>query len=463
MVDPGRLVDRGRELGLLEKAWSSRPGLAVVYGRRRVGKTRLLVEWLRGLGAPGAYYQAGMWSHGQNLMSLAEALEEQLGLRGFSRLSFPGLDTLLETAARLHGGDAAVVIDELTYWLRVAPGVAAELQRFIDHVLPSTRMLLVVSSSTVGVMERAVASGPLYGRASARLRMGEPSPWCIPFFAPGLGPGDLVRLYSLLGGVPHYLRLVRDAEEPLEAFLRLFGPEGLLSDEPLFVAREEFRDPHPYLSLLRALARGPRRLSEAAQEAGLPSSHASRYVRVLEEIGLVEKEQILFTRRSLYRVVDKPLRAWLSVLEPVWGLLAENPEAGREKARALAEAQAALTWEELARSHAVSTLAPGIGLTPANAGRGRLIHRGHEVDTVIIDEENETILAVEAKWGRITSREAARQAARTRAALAAALPARLQGYRVLLALYAREAEAGAEAHWDAVVTPGELPWRRGCV
>lgn len=461
MAGPSIFVDRLEELDTLERLWRlGEPGLVVVYGRRRVGKTRLVLEWLRG--KPHAYFQAGLWSHQQNLEGLARSLEEQLGLEGLSKLGFRSLRDLLLLASRLLGGRrAAIVIDEFTYWLRVAPPVAADLQWFVDHVLPSTGILLVLSGSLVGLMEREVVGGgaPLYGRARARLRLGELQPWCLPFFAPRYGSEDLVRLYGLLGGVPYYLRLVDDSLPPVEAYLGLFGPSGVLGDEPLFLLREEFRDPHPYLSLVRALAQGATSVNEAASRAGMPASHASRYLRLLVDLGLVAREAPLFTRRAFYRVADRLLRSWFYVVEPLWGRLAEGLPSAREDAVRRAERLAAEAWEQLAARHALAVLSSRLGLQPSVAGR--LVHRGVEVDYVIVDEENKAVLAVEAKWSSLGRREAEKTVRETMAKLYAALPRRYHGYRVQVALYLRSAE-GPEPQGAVVVEPGDLPWRGGC-
>ena len=464
MVDPGRLVDRGVELGRLRGLWDSgEPGLVVVYGRRRVGKTRLLLEWLRG--RRHAYYQAGLWGGSANLEGLVEAAAEGLGLPVLREASPRGLRGFFQLLAGLLGGErAAVVIDEFTYWLRVEPGVVSELQYVVDHVLPGTRLLVVLAGSLVGLMQREVVGGgsPLYGRARLRLRLGELAPWCTPFFAPRYGARELVEAYALLGGVPFYLRLLDDSLEPLEAFLALFGPGGVLEDEPLFLLREEFRDPHPYLALLRALAQGARRPGEAAQLAGLPSSHATRYLHVLADLGLVEAEPLLFQRRRrLYRVADKALASWLRVVEPIRHLLSEGAPGAREEAARRAGLRAAEAWEELARLHALSVLAPGLGIRPVEAGR--LIHRGEEVDFVALDHGSRQVLAVEAKWGTLGPGEAEAVARRTLAKLHAALPTRLHEYRVHVAIYAAEARGEQRLpDWATLVTAEQLPWRRGC-
>ena len=458
MVEPGFFVDRGPELRSLEEAWASgRPGLVAVYGRRRVGKTRLIMEWLRG--KPHAYYQAGLWPG--NLEGLAAAAAEQLGLeplREAAPRSLRGLFSLL--AALLGSRRAAVVLDEFTYWLRVEPGVVSELQYVVDHVLPGTRLLLVVSGSLVGLMQREVLGGgsPLYGRALLRRRLAELPPWCLPWFAPRYGPVELVEAYAFFGGLPFYLRLVDDSSPPLEELLRILGPGGVLEDEPLFLLREEFREPSPYLALLRALSQGATSLGEAAQLAGLPTSHASRYLHTLRDLGLVERERLLFQRRrSRYRVADNLLAAWLAVVEPAASLLRDNPPAGRRLAAGLAARHVARVWERLSCLHAVSQLAPRLGLSPSTYGR--LERRGEEIDCAVIDESSETVLLVEAKWSSLTAREAERIANAAARKAQALLPSSMSSYRVIAAVYARSADPPGDA---LVVTARDMPWGSGC-
>ena len=453
MAGPGIFVDRGRELGLLEDLWArGEPGLVVVYGRRRVGKTRLLLEWSRGKRA--AYFQAGLWSHEQNLEGLASALAEQLGLEELVESRPSSLRGLLRLAARLlQGQRVAIIIDEFSYWLRVAEPILADIQWFVDHVLPFTRMLLVLSGSIVGLMERSLAGpgSPLYGRARLRIRLGELPVWCVPFFAPRYGPEQVVELYSLVGGVPHYLRLVDDGLEPLEAWMALFGPEGVLQDEPLFLVREEFRDPHPYLALLRGLAAGATTLGKAASSAALPTSHASRYMRVLVDLGLVEEVPLLlYKRRRLYRLRDKALRSWLYLLEPLLPRGIRGERVVERFRRLVADA-----WEEIAIEHAMGFLLDRLGVRVTEAGK--LMSKGEEVDWVIIDRGGKQVLGIEAKWSTLEPREAERIEEATRRKIERILPSKLRDYKVRVILYAKECRGCAN-----VVTLRDLPWRKGC-
>lgn len=453
-MEPGGFVNREKEVLLLTRAWAKRPSFVVIYGRRRIGKTRLLREWVRKEGLRHVYYFAHLSGHAPNLAGLARALDEVFGTK-LSGGRWESLYHLLATAASaLRDGDV-IILDEFSYWVRSAPQAASELQQFVDEVLPQTGLVLIITGSLVGVMLRDILGGsaPLYGRATHKLRLRELSPWCIKKFAPRYSPRELVETYSLFGGVPHYLRLLDDSLTPFKAFTQLFGPGGDLEGEPYFIIREEFRDPHPYLAILEAVAAGNTTLTRIANYAGLPASHTSKYVRILTQLGLLERVPVLFSKRAPIRVADKALRSYLSLSRALHSLSQESPQL-REKYAALVS----LGWEELSSAHATTHLAREMGITPSAAGK--LIHKGTEVDWAIIDNTNKKILAIEAKWSDLSEADIRRIARRVKAATYTAFPSSIKDYDTHVAIYTRSApEHVKEAE---IITPEDMPWGKEC-
>ena len=422
-------VDRVEELSALEEAWKSRPCLVVVYGRRRIGKTRLVLEWCSRFSRPCIYYNAVPAKHEVNLRGLAQAIE-RWGIRGFSRARYESLDALLESLA-YRVEECAVVIDEFSYWARAEPRVVGELQRFVDHVLSSTRMMIVIVGSIVSVMHRAVVGGgaPLYGRARYRLRIEELSPWSVAEFYPWLGPEDVVRMYAMFGGVPHYHTMVRHGWSPREALQRLvLASTSPLRDEALFILREEFREPSTYYSILRAIAHGATTPSAIANSVGIHRQHVSKYLAVLEDVGLIERERILFSKRGLYRVRDKFLAMWFRVVEPI---VTTGIEPDMEAAWSSFESHVARVFEEIVLEYMkLLRRQRVIGFDDV----GRFIHRGIEIDIVAIDRESRTIHAVEVKWSDLDEREA-RSIARSLESKARRVP--LEGYGIELHIACR--------------------------
>ncbi len=396
-------VDRSAEIEALDRAWARRPGLVVVYGRRRVGKTRMMVEWVKKRRLKSVYYLAHLASHEYNLARMAEAASKQLGDPLLARLKPSTLGDLLELVARK--GDVVVVIDEFTYWARSSSRVLSELQEYVDHRLTSTRLLVVVTGSLVGVMENNVLGGgaPLYGRASTRIKL-EPLKYIyVRQIVSRMPPEDRIRLYALVGGIPYYLCLVRGKKRVGEAVEELITSPGapLLTEKDLLL-REEFRDPHTYNAILSALAKGYDTPAKIAQVTGIDSSHTSKYLHVLEHLGIVRREAPLFRKKGRYKIVDPILRTWYTLIEPVIDLL--ETEAYNEAHKAIMKRidnYTAMAWEEIVRDYLLQVYAEK-GYTVA----GRLEHKGEEVDIALLNTEEKKAILAEAKWSTLTLEEA---------------------------------------------------------
>jgi len=397
-------VDREHELEILERCWSERPCFVVVYGRRRIGKTRLVKEWLRG--KPYVYYLAQLASHEYNLRRFAEACSRSLNDPLIARLSPTTLTDLLQLVVERHG-DLAIVIDEFTYWVRSSPRVLSELQQFVDEILPRTRVALVVLGSLVGVMESSVLGGgsPLYGRARYRIKLSQLPPWYVKSFVPSYEPEKIVAIYALFGGIPFYLCML-DPRQSFEENLRrlLIEPGAPVRTERELLLREELRDPHTYNAVLSAIARGYDTPAKIAQITGLDPSHVSKYLNTLEYLGFVEREVPLFHKRGRYRISDPILRTWYHLIEPVQELLdLEAFDEAFSAVMARLDTYVATVWEEI-----VGIYLEKILCIEGYRIRGKLVKKGEEIDIALLDPDRKRIVVVEAKWSSIDLSEAER-------------------------------------------------------
>ena len=394
-------VDREEELEALDRAWASRPGLAIVYGRRRIGKTRLLREWIDRLprGTPTIYYMAHLASHEYNLARLAGRLAEALDQPALAKARVPGLQDLLALA--LRGREALLVIDEFTYWARAEPRVVSEMQEVVDHLLPQTRSLIVLTGSLVGVVERQILGGgsPLYARSLARLRLAPLPPKRAHPLLPRMTPEERIATYALLGGIPHYLCLAQGHSDHREVFWDLFlPPHAPLRHEAELLLREEFREPTVYSTILRAIAQGYTTPARVSQATGIPLPHLSSYLSTLEALGYVGREVPLFRKKGTLYIKDPLLRTWASLVEPFQELI-ELGRAEAAYARALERLPQLVAgeWERLIAMHLLEKYSRE-GYTEA----GKLVHRGEEIDVALLDPQGRRAIVAEAKWGSYT-------------------------------------------------------------
>jgi len=438
-------IDREAELEVLSRAWQDRPGLVVIYGRRRIGKTRLVMEWLRRFcRGRYAYYHALPAKHEVNLAGLAESLERGLGIRGLSRASFKSIDALLDLVTQ-QVSDAVIVIDEFTYWVRAEPRVVGELQRFVDHALLSTKALIIVSGSLVGVMFRDVLGGgaPLYGRASYRIRLGELKLRHVRSFHPELSDVDAFLTYVVFGGVPYYhvlIRGFRSIEDVLWEFFLSETPK--LRDEVTFILREEFRDPSTYYSVLKAIVAGADTPSKIAEVTGIHRQHISKYLAILEELGFISRDVPLFSRRGRYVIKDKILFTWFNIVEPIV-TRDPSPDRGRYlvEIRHRLSTQASKVFEEVGRRFALAWGAThGINFDML----GRYVHKGVEIDVVGVSRELKEVHLFEVKWGDLGRRDV-ESVLKALERKSLSLPESLSQYRLVLHVIARSYLAGMES------------------
>lgn len=352
-------LDRERELAALDAALRHRDGaLVVVSGRRRVGKTRLLLEWVKKHG--GLYFVADESTPVLQRRYFAEAVARRLP--GFADVDYRDWRTLLgrlATEARQLRFRGPIVVDELPYLVASSPELPSVLQQWLDHEARAAGLVVALAGSSQRMMQGLVldAGAPLYGRARAMLTIEPLAPRWLARGFPGLRGFDRLVAWTAWGGVPRYWELASalggSIEKRLDALV--LDPMGPLHLEPDRLLLEEAPSAAELRPLLDAIGAGAHRVSEIGGRIGRPATALSRALDRLQGLGLVAREvpfgtSAKDTKRSAYRLVDPFLRLWFRVVAPHRGVLALASPA--ERARLLEAHLPALTaaaFEELAR------------------------------------------------------------------------------------------------------------------
>ncbi len=458
----GSFVDRGSEMRWLDERWASgRAELLLVYGRRRVGKTRLVREWVerRGLGGRVLYFVAEEEPEQAMLARLSEALARFTGDELLAERPLTSWRQVLLYLARLATGERiGFVLDEFQYAVEASPGLPSTLQALWDTRLSGTKVFILLMGSLVSFSEGVLGSkSPLYGRFTGVLRLSPLSPLAAGCFAPTWPPGDRVRLYGVFGGVPGYLSEVDPSLGLWENIERLLlRPNARFLEEAKYLLREELREVQRYFAALEAIASGATSYGEIAQRSGVPGESLSKYLRVLEDMGLVEKQRPVLGRgRARYRIADPFLRFWFRYIPRhraaiELGLTEKVVEAVR---RDFEHNLAPQAWEEtMAAMVAEAARRSELPITPTRMGPWW--HRGEEIDLVALDEtvDPPVVLVAEAKWSRLDCREI-RRILDTLRAKAQRLPLMRRG-RTIYLLAARELDCenpellGDEVAWS---------------
>lgn len=326
-------IGREKELATLERLHASgRFEMPVVYGRRRVGKTRLIGEFINGKRA--VYFQARRTNAKANLDMLSLAVSA--GVTDGTSGSFDSFDAAFDALARLARKERlVVVIDEFPYLAQADPAISSLLQDKIDHVFKDeTQLMLVLCGSSLSFMEEQVLGyqSPLYGRRTAQMKVAPLDFFTMREFLQGMGARDAALMYGVTNGVPAYMEMVDPKKSAADNIRSLFfEPEGYLYEEPGNLLLQECRSPEQYDAIVQAIARGRSRLSEIASLARIPQSNARTYLKKLESIGIVKRELPFgddAAKRAVYALEDSMFRFWYRFVPANIGLV-EN-EMGAE-------------------------------------------------------------------------------------------------------------------------------------
>lgn len=407
---PYDFFGRERELEELNRRWEShKEEFLILYGRRRVGKTALLAEWIRRTANRVLYWVASPTSAAAQLRSFSQSIYnfENSGSPAPDSFTYATWEQAFREIARLAKDERlALFIDEFTYLLEVDPGIAGLLQNLWDHVLKNANMFLCLSGSHLGMMKREFFSyqAPLYGRASAQIHLKPFDFGSTHTFFPKYSAVDRVALYSIFGGVPAYWERVDPSKSISWNIKRhLLTSNNLLQSEPRLLLQDFISDPHNYLSILGAIANGAHIIKEISDITGLPSGHVSKYLGVLAATGFVERRVPVTepgpSRAGRYHIADPYLRFYFRFLADRQDQLALGAQdiALAEINRHMIDFIGRYTWEELCREWVLRAGALGrLPMIPDHVGSAW--NSKVQVDVAGINSMEKTLILGECKW-----------------------------------------------------------------
>ena len=308
-------IGREQELNALERLYASNKfEFAVIYGRRRVGKTALINHFLDG---KKAIYFMGVESNAkQNLENFSKSIMEYSnGIE--TETSFLSFQAALEYVFRLAQKERLVLaIDEYPYVARSSKSLASTLQLLIDKYKDSSKLMLILCGSSMSYMEDHVLAykSPLYGRRTAQMKL-------LPFdfeetcrYFKNLSSEDKALIYGIVGGTPQYLLQINDSLSVEENIKNTFlNPMSFLYEEPINLLKQEVREPAIYTAIITAIAAGASRMSEISGKVGEDTNVCSSYIKNLINLGIVQKETPYgekASRKSVYSIEDNMFRFW---------------------------------------------------------------------------------------------------------------------------------------------------------
>lgn len=400
-----RFVDRGLEIRTLEKEYAKKEAsLVIVYGRRRVGKTALLSEFIKGKN--GMYFLATQEAEAINRNAFREKTAEFTGNEFLAEASVDRWETIFKAfASRAWDEKPVLIIDEFQYLGKANPAFPSVFQKIWDEILMKCSIMVVLCGSLVSMMVSQTLSynSPLYGRRTAQIRLGQ-----IPFryygdFFDGLSRKEQIERYAVTGGVPKYIRSFAGCEDIFTGITEnILDRTGYLYEEPHFLLQQEVAEVGSYFSILRAIAFGRTKLSDIASFMETKATDLTRNLKTLIELDLVQREVPVTeenpekSKKGLYRIKDYYIRFWFTMIYPNQGDIEQgNITFVIDKIKkSFVRSHAAFVYEDVCREE----LATREDIPCHFSKIGRYWDKNTEIDIVALNEEESVILFGECKY-----------------------------------------------------------------
>lgn len=308
-------IGREKELAELNKLYESEKfEFAVVYGRRRVGKTAIINEFIKDKSA--IFFTGVETNEKQNLENFSKCILDY-AIKTPVNTSFATFQDAFEFIFRLSEKERIVlVIDEYPYVARASQSLASTLQLLIDAYKDVSKLLLILCGSSMSYMEDNVLAykAPLYGRRTAQFKV-QPFEFreaCRYFTR--LSDEDKALAYGLVGGTPQYLLQINDSCSMEENIKNIYlNPTSSIYEEPQNLLKQEVREPAIYNAIVTAIATGASKLSEISGKVGEGTDVCANYIKNLISLGIIKKETPMgedSSRKTVYSIADNMFRFW---------------------------------------------------------------------------------------------------------------------------------------------------------
>nr|MDO8116147.1 ATP-binding protein [Candidatus Sigynarchaeota archaeon] len=378
--------DRKTEMqALQERLNSDRFELIVIYGRRRVGKTELVLQATRAM--KRVYYLA---TGASNLPRFHDSCMAQVPSTAKVKMDYEVLFDHLKDKVDV------IIIDEFQEIIKEDENVVSLLQSVIDQHLHASRLKIVLLGSSISLMQSKVLGykAPLYGRRTGSMKLEPVRFYDLASFFPGATFEELVEIYGFADGIPQYLVQVK---RPFWQWLmsQLKDEIGFLRDELEFLLRYEFSNPSTYKSVLEAIALGNTTVGEIKDRMKVARTDISPYLENLATLGFISRQvpvtENTTTRSGRYYIKDNFIKFWFRFVYP-------NLSAIESRAFDMSTITdhygqyLGAVFEEVSMQYVIeSKLFPFSKI-------GHWWWKDHEVDIVGLHEPSETLSCGECKW-----------------------------------------------------------------
>lgn len=407
-MNMSKFIDREQEMETLVEEYNREgSSLVIMYGRRRVGKTTLISEFIKGKNA--LFFLASQESEAQNRNLFKEKAAEFIDSDLLRNATVSDWDTIFKAIIETKfETKPIIVIDEFQYIGKSNSAFPSIMQRIWDGLLKDKSVMLILCGSLITMMKEQTLeySSPLYGRRTAQIKLKQ-----IPFsyyekFFPNKESKELIEMYAVTGGVPKYIESLREEKDIYSAIKKyVLNPSSYLYDEPHFLLQQEVTEIGSYFSLIKTIAAGNSKLSAIATALELPQTRLTKYLKTLIDLDILEREVPITeenpdkSKKGLYRIKDNFIKFWFAFIYPNLSFLESgNTEIVMKKIeKGFVSGQVSFVYEDVCRQKMWKMNADEVW--PFTFSKiGRYWDNNTEIDIAALDPDGKNLILGECKY-----------------------------------------------------------------
>ncbi|MGQ4915933.1 MAG: ATP-binding protein [Candidatus Asgardarchaeia archaeon] len=400
-------VNRVDELKTLNTVYKKQGfSLVLITGRRRIGKSRLIEEFLKD--KEGLRVQFEKRKPMQNLMKFNKVISRYFDIPEVKYTNFS--DSFEFFRKQVKQKRIILALDEFSYLIRYSDAFA-EFQSIVDEILNDSNIMLIISGSALSLLKRSFFSytSPLYGRSDATIFL-QPLKFKHLFeWFPMADVESLIKLYSVVGGIPRYLEFFEARNIDNEIQHNFFDPSSFLFREAKELFEEEFDEPEMYFSIVEAISHGNTRVTDIANYCFAEAKNISKYLKILSDLEIIRREFPIFSKKKkggIYQIIDNYFLFWFRFVSKYF----EDIESGYPDEAINDFSKYFNTFLGVTFERIVKEILIDFGrhnLLPFKPKKiGRWWYKDSEIDLVIANENR--LLLFEVKWTDLSKSDVSR-------------------------------------------------------
>lgn len=317
-----KFVGREKELKFLKEKYNSEKSeFIIIYGRRRLGKTKLLQESIKN-NKNSLYFLLTKETPEINLIRFKDILSKVLNNSLLNDIIANSWEEYFSKIKDLLPKDFTIIFDEIPYLFSQNKSITSQFQKIYDEYLLNKKINLILCGSSISIMDEISSySSPLYGRRTGKINLKAFNIIETKSYLSKIKNLEEIFKYQLIfGGIPYYLKQINQDLSFEDNISNLFLSDlSIFDDEVSFLLKEEFREVRNYISILRSISKGYNTLTRIAENSLIERSTLSKYLISLEKLDLISQNISFFdkenSKKTIYKINDNFIFIWFSIFE----------------------------------------------------------------------------------------------------------------------------------------------------